>query len=123
MTERKARTDARFAREKQVLRCAQNDNQKSNGNCKSNCKSLDAKGAKLAKLREGVLGLWRGAGCYYAPEVGGSGAWVVAVGVVVRYQTRQLLAGTMGVPLAQPKAVAQPGWLTMAPLARKWSGE
>ena len=28
MTERKARTGARFAREKQVLRCAQNDNSK-----------------------------------------------------------------------------------------------
>jgi hypothetical protein len=28
MTERKARTGARYAREKQVLRCAQNDNSK-----------------------------------------------------------------------------------------------
>ena len=37
--------------------------------------------------------------------------------------TRQLVAGTMGVPCLQPKAVAKPGWLTMAPLARKWSGE
>jgi hypothetical protein len=36
MTERKARTGARFASEKQVLRCAQNDSQKSNGKDKSN---------------------------------------------------------------------------------------
>jgi hypothetical protein len=41
MTERKARTGARYAREKQVLRCAQNDNQKGKGNCKSSGYSID----------------------------------------------------------------------------------
>jgi hypothetical protein len=39
MTERKARTGARFAREKQVLRCAQNDNQKGKGKGKGKGKS------------------------------------------------------------------------------------
>jgi hypothetical protein len=41
MTERKARTGARFAREKQVLRCAQNDNQKVKG--KSNGSGQNAR--------------------------------------------------------------------------------
>ena len=35
------------------------------------------------------------------------------------YQTRQFLAGVMGWPSLQPKAGPKPGWLTMAPLARK----
>jgi hypothetical protein len=39
------------------------------------------------------------------------------------YHTRQLSFGTMGVPTLHPKAEAKPGWLTMAPLARKWLGE
>ena len=39
MTEREARTGARYAREKQVLRCAQNDNQKGKGKGKSKSKS------------------------------------------------------------------------------------
>ena len=39
------------------------------------------------------------------------------------YQTRQELVGVMGEPALQLKAAAKPGWLTMAPLARKWSGE
>jgi hypothetical protein len=39
MTEREARTGARFAREKQVLRCAQNDNQKGKGKGKGKGKS------------------------------------------------------------------------------------
>ena len=42
---------------------------------------------------------------------------------VMLYQTRQLSSGTMGDPFLQPKAAAKAGWLTMAPLARKWSGE
>ena len=39
------------------------------------------------------------------------------------YQTRQLVAGAMGVFGLQAKAGAKLGWLTMAPLARKWPGE
>ena len=39
------------------------------------------------------------------------------------YQTRQLSVGAIGEPFLQLKAAANPGWLTMAPLARKWSGE
>jgi hypothetical protein len=38
MTERKARTGARCAREKQVPRCARNDNQKGKGKGKSKSK-------------------------------------------------------------------------------------
>ena len=40
MTERKTRTGARYASEKQVLRCAQNDNQKCNDNYNCNCKIM-----------------------------------------------------------------------------------
>jgi ABC-2 type transport system ATP-binding protein len=38
---------------------------------------------------------------------------------VLAYQTRQLLTGAIGAPFLQPKAGAKPGWLTIAPLARK----
>jgi hypothetical protein len=44
----KERTGARYAREKQVLRCAQNDNQKSKNNDNSNDKSK----AEADSLRE-----------------------------------------------------------------------
>jgi hypothetical protein len=36
-----------------------------------------------------------------------------------RYQTRQLLAGTIGVPFLQLKASPKPGAFTIAPFARK----
>ncbi len=35
------------------------------------------------------------------------------------YQTRQLLAGTMGEPTLQPNAEAKPGWFTIGPSTRK----
>ena len=41
----------------------------------------------------------------------------------LNYQTRQLLAGTMGEGFLQPKAAAKPGWLTMTPLTRLGLGE
>ena len=39
------------------------------------------------------------------------------------YQTRQLLAGTMGAGFLQLKAEEKPGWFTMTPSTRNWSGE
>ena len=56
MTERTARTGARYAREKQVLRCAQNDNQNGNGNGK--CKGIDKGAPAFPAVRlPGGLGL------------------------------------------------------------------
>jgi hypothetical protein len=43
--------------------------------------------------------------------------------VVRRYQTRQLLAGVMGLLALHEKAGPKPGWLTMGPSTRNWSGE
>ena len=60
MTERKARTGARYAREKQVLRCAQNDNSKGNGNGNGKGKSKGkskskSKGKSKSKSKGAVL--------------------------------------------------------------------
>jgi|GEM_PF-6739698 len=46
MTER---TGTRYAREKQVLRCDQNDNQKSNGNGKNNGKNAGISPLRVRK--------------------------------------------------------------------------
>jgi hypothetical protein len=53
MTEREARTGARFAREKQVLRCAQNDNKNSNSN--SNSKSKATATARARARSKGAV--------------------------------------------------------------------
>ena len=40
-----------------------------------------------------------------------------------RYHTLQLSTGTIAAPFLQLNAAANPGWFTIAPFARKWSGE
>ena len=64
-----------------------------------------------------------------APEGAGEGAGGEAEGAVDRLglgaSTRRgsCWRGAMGAPALQPKAAAKPGWLTMTPSTRMWSGE